>query len=72
MSAVLWVSGVVYLLLVNHQVGKRYDADFNAWQYRMHDATVATALNGKGTFQRTLKEPERLNIATAIQKALEP
>ena len=72
MSALLYIGGVLYLLAVIRTTGKRFDGDFNAWQCRMHDATVATALNGKGTFQRMLKEPERLNIATAIQKALEP
>ena len=72
MSALLYIGGVLYLLAVIHTAGKRYDADFISWQEAMKRATVATALNGKGTFQRTLKEPERLNIATAIQKALEP
>ncbi len=61
MSAILYIGGVLYLLAVIQTTGKRWDADFHAWQTRLHDLTVGSVL-----------EPKRLNIATTIQKALEP
>ena len=41
-----------YLLAVIRTVGKRFDADFHAWQTRMHDVTVASVFTqtGKGTY----------------------
>jgi len=44
MSALLYIGGVLYLLAVIRTTGKRWDADFHAWQTRMHDVTVARAL----------------------------
>ena len=53
MSALLYIGGVLYLLAVIHTAGKRYDADFNAWQYRMHDATVASVFSANAETYRS-------------------
>ena len=52
MSALLYIGGVLYLLAVIQQTGKRWDADFHAWQTRLHDLTVGSVLTqtGKGSY----------------------
>ena len=66
MSTLLYVGGVLYLLAVMRTTGKRYDDDFLLWQERMRHATIGSVLARQGEFQR-----KRLNVATAIQEALD-
>ncbi len=48
----LLLFNVCYLAAVHRTVGKRWDADFHAWETRMHDLTVGSVLTqtGKGTY----------------------
>ena len=52
MSAILYIGGVLYLLAVIQTTGKRWNADFHAWETRMHDLTVSSVLTqtGKGEY----------------------
>ena len=52
MSAILYIGGVLYLLAVIQTTGKRWNADFHAWETRLHDLTVGSVLTqtGKGSY----------------------
>ena len=59
MSAILWLGGAIYLLTIIQTAGHRYERDFVQWQAYVFEDGI-----------NTLPE-KRLNIATAIQRALE-